>query len=869
MAPKKAAKKAATAPKTAPKRKASPGPKPTPKPSVTPKQSSDAGDARSVVMIIPPAPEPRPPPPPHMKVYWDAFFNESGKRKADEMQGEAPSSSAAPIAAAPDAPDGGQLHTGPLVPVLSAEPGGDRDLPMSAPASAPEEPAAGSPRASGEPGGEDLPTTAPPAASGGDGSGDRSTAPATPRASEELGGEDRPTAPVPASGGHDDTDLDAASAAAGSCDSCDEGLDSGKDAAGMSDEDTWLEELSMSLGLADNFANGLQSLDSMAKEQVRLLVNAVGREALVASVGGMPKTVVENLFMCEIATYKQKFLKQTILADKFPLEDLKLSVDASALSIFCAGFSCKHLGKALVLECWSFSRMNNDFESLKRAMADEKDCSSVATFRGVCQVLAECSPMCFILENVDSLETSDDELQTVEKKSSAAADSEKWKELHSTMAEQCGDLKAVCFIELWNERRDDSSKYVYVDISQSLSRMQSVTSGSGADNPSGHTLVERKACTGPESIRMSAPVIMAAVLSVVSSVRYMTDSESEELDDISSRRLGSIYSQWLSVSLKLFDDCTSQFRTVIAVKLRRAPMADGKKASVIALCTAPCEAELATRWRLVNARHVVAATISPDEEALDTRYPLSTIEVWPFSCYLAELLPSALVENGHARAAQSTRFFCQGDYESCFLVSKQVLEEELLRMAADAADLRNDYTHCEGQLAANDDECPYWRCIGHDNFTERMLMRRRGKTWVAHPEGPLFPSGPCQFAAVDLQVTPNANLRILISDEAAIKASLCNKGASGLVFCMACQNAICFEEQFRSPDQQFGNGQPEVPAEDSSSHPRHHGFLASQQGLRPKAEFEKLQTALGFDFKPEGLLVTDCVMFDWCSTYTC
>ena len=38
--------------------------------------------------------------------------------------------------------------------------------------------------------------------------------------------------------------------------------------------------------------------------------------------------------------------------------------------------------------------------------------------------------------------------------------------------------QAVCFIELWNERRDDSSKYVYVDISQSLSRMQSATSAS-------------------------------------------------------------------------------------------------------------------------------------------------------------------------------------------------------------------------------------------------------------------------------------------------------------------------------------------------------------------------------------------------------
>ncbi|CAE7860709.1 Cdc16, partial [Symbiodinium microadriaticum] len=54
----------------------------------------------------------------------------------------------------------------------------------------------------------------------------------------------------------------------------------------------------------------------------------------------------------------------------------------------------------------------------------------------------------------------------------------------------------------------------------------------------------------------------------------------------------------------------------------------------------------------------------------------------PAEGYLAELLPSALVENGHARAAQSTRFFCQGDYESCFLVSKQVLEDDPYHLAA-------------------------------------------------------------------------------------------------------------------------------------------------------------------------------------------
>ena len=34
----------------------------------------------------------------------------------------------------------------------------------------------------------------------------------------------------------------------------------------------------------------------------------------------------------------------------------------------------------------------------------------------------------------------------------------------------------------------------------------------------------------------------------------------------------------------------------------------------------------------------------------------------------------------------------------------RTIEEELLRMAADAADLHNDYTHCEEQLAANDDD---------------------------------------------------------------------------------------------------------------------------------------------------------------------
>ena len=36
----------------------------------------------------------------------------------------------------------------------------------------------------------------------------------------------------------------------------------------------------------------------------------------------------------------------------------------------------------------------------------------MATFKGVCYCLKTSSPLCFILENVDSLETSDDDKES-------------------------------------------------------------------------------------------------------------------------------------------------------------------------------------------------------------------------------------------------------------------------------------------------------------------------------------------------------------------------------------------------------------------------------------------------------------------------
>lgn len=50
--------------------------------------------------------------------------------------------------------------------------------------------------------------------------------------------------------------------------------------------------------------------------------------------------------------------------------------------------------------------------------------------------------------------------------------------------------------------------------------------------------------------------------------------------------------------------------------------------------------------------------------------------------YPAAHLPPALAQNGHTLAAQSTRYFYEGDYESCYHISKRVLEDDPYHLAA-------------------------------------------------------------------------------------------------------------------------------------------------------------------------------------------
>ncbi|CAE7505416.1 unnamed protein product, partial [Symbiodinium sp. CCMP2592] len=125
-----------------------------------------------------------------------------------------------------------------------------------------------------------------------------------------------------------------------------------------------------------------------------------------------------------------------------------------------------------------------------------------------------------------------------------------------------------------------------------------------------------------------------------------------------------------------------------------------------------------------------------------------------------------------------------------------------------------------------------------------------------------------------------ADLGILISDEAAIKQTLCNKGASGLVFCVHCQNAVDHKSHVAASSRgtQVSSLETDISRfrrQTKESIKAYMDYLAEQKPLQTKTKFEKLQTALGFSFKPMGLLahaaygpkLIDCIMFDWMHVY--
>ena len=122
-----------------------------------------------------------------------------------------------------------------------------------------------------------------------------------------------------------------------------------------------------------------------------------------------------------------------------------------------------------------------------------------------------------------------------------------------------------------------------------------------------------------------------------------------------------------------------------------------------------------------------------------------------------------------------------------------------------------------------------------------------------------------------------ADLSALIADEAALKQTAESKGASGTIFCMRCANVVAH----RSGLQDHGDVLSSTCTEFTRF--RLHTnrsvgdimrYLSSQHGTVSQKEFQTMEKALGYNYMPGGLLMSnvghnipEMIMFDWFHIY--
>ena len=121
-----------------------------------------------------------------------------------------------------------------------------------------------------------------------------------------------------------------------------------------------------------------------------------------------------------------------------------------------------------------------------------------------------------------------------------------------------------------------------------------------------------------------------------------------------------------------------------------------------------------------------------------------------------------------------------------------------------------------------------------------------------------------------------SKLSILIADEVAIKQSVESKGAAGKLFCCRCSNVISKHSWENALDT---SGLVHGACTDVSQFRLHTNdsvqkvvkYLEEQHEKMPTLQFSQLETQLGYNWKPSGLLrnptygqvIPECVMFDW------
>ncbi|CAE7280048.1 unnamed protein product [Symbiodinium sp. CCMP2592] len=122
-----------------------------------------------------------------------------------------------------------------------------------------------------------------------------------------------------------------------------------------------------------------------------------------------------------------------------------------------------------------------------------------------------------------------------------------------------------------------------------------------------------------------------------------------------------------------------------------------------------------------------------------------------------------------------------------------------------------------------------------------------------------------------------ADLSVLIADEAALKQTAESKGASGTVFCMRCANVVAH----RSGLQDHGDVLSST-CTDFTKFRLHTKqsvgeimrYLSSQHGTVSQKDFQTMEKALGYNYMPGGLLMSnvghnipEMIMFDWFHIY--
>ena len=126
-----------------------------------------------------------------------------------------------------------------------------------------------------------------------------------------------------------------------------------------------------------------------------------------------------------------------------------------------------------------------------------------------------------------------------------------------------------------------------------------------------------------------------------------------------------------------------------------------------------------------------------------------------------------------------------------------------------------------------------------------------------------------------------SNLAILVADEVALKQSLESKGSAGKLFCCRCSNVISkssFSGMVREtpglvPSTETDWDKFKIHSNESVMAIIRH--LQEQEAVCTAQQFSRLETALGFNFRPGGLLthprfghIIPCaVMFDWMHIY--